>query len=328
MEKIIINIDSLITDNIIRKKYYLALCQINGDAVSTAKILLSSGIIDNILSDETLSSEQYEKCNAISNQLTALIFKNENSICECGTKMEILEDTSEMECPYCFRIVTLTGIVFRKNQLHSQSNNNHIKSNSYMPIKHFNDCIKYIQGTNETTIPDEIIAELRKKLKRDKMLDSQLNCSIIRQYLSECGHINVQKTLKSGATKMKKEKCSIYKNSAPKILWILTDDRPPMLTSDEFKQILYKFNLLIKIHDEHLRLKAEKNNPNRPHYFYFIYKIIDQELINSENQQKFLENIHMQSDSTIAKNDKKFKDICKHLTKRDGIIFKPTILKR
>ena len=318
-------------------EYLLAICKMQtlSDKREYAQLLHTSGIMErarrhfydiaNMHTDESPDAKiNYDKLTDLQNLFISNFFNSNAGICECGTAMEIIEDKSELHCPFCAKIETLSGVIFRKQQLHAQSNNQ-IKSNTYMPGKHFNEWIRNIQGTDDTILPDKLIAKLKAVLARDGIHTREINCSIIRKYLREIKRIKLDEL--DTKNRPKTIQCSKYAAFATKIVEKITSRQGPRLTEGEHRRLLHKFDIIIGIYDRHI--SREMGKTNRPHYPYFIYKLIDQdEQIDDARKRVFRDAIPMQNSTTVSNNDIIFNKICKIIS-RDypdlNIRYKPTI---
>ncbi len=230
-----------------------------------------------------------EKCNKLPLD-DDFIYKNQN-ICSCGKPFKIDSDNSEFVCQ-CGLIEKVHGLVFEVDQFFYQEGNR-TKHQQYEPIKHGMIWMERIEGTENKEIPDEVIIKIKNCIKRDKIWLDDIYCETIRKYLKECNHTE-------------------YNNHASLIRKKITNTSPYKFTDQEKQIIIKKFALVIQVYN---KIKDDNSN-NCPYLPYFFYKIIEHILKSnkdSDRRKYMLSAIHLQSEDTLIKADRKWKLICDEL---------------
>lgn len=220
---------------------------------------------------------------------------------DCKCKMQLLTNTSEIQCNKCGLVKEIRGMVFDEDQLHPEDRQ---KYGSYDPTKHCRFWIERIQAKEFIEIDINVIEQIKKCIVRDNITcKRKITCSRIRRYIKET-------------------KNSAYNEHVPLIRKIITGIAPPQLTDVELQLINNYFAKIIRIFDE---TKPSKKI-NCPYHPYFIYKIIEQMIHpqkggKSTRKCEILSCIHLQSRDTLIENDRIWKPICEKIP---GFIYMPT----
>lgn len=219
-----------------------------------------------------------------------LINKVDYNKCECDNKMDIDANISSMICKKCGLLMEITGAIFEDDQLFYQEGKR-IKHGSYDPAKHCKFWIERIQACENTDIPTDIIDNIKKLIRLDKIKNkNSITCNMIRKYLRQLNN-------------------SKYNEHIPLIHKLITGIMPPQLTDNELQLINIHFDKVINIYDQIKPI----NKTNCPYHPYFIYKIIEQILkpnIHRIRKIQILSYIHLQSRETLIYNDIVWKNIC------------------
>lgn len=206
--------------------------------------------------------------------------------------MEIDEVTSELVCHNCGTIQKLYGEVFADEQFYYQEGQRN-KHGKYDPTKHCKFWIERIQAKENVSIPDEVINQIKRCMRRDNMYVDTLTCETIRGYLKQL-------------------KLTTYNNNVPLIRKLITRKEIPEFTERELKLIYKYFSIVIDVFS---KIKSEDKS-NCPYHPYFIYKIVEQIIYKPEDinrKKEILSSIHLQSRETINDNDKTWFEICEYI---------------
>ena len=227
------------------------------------------------------------------NKLGFAIRRDESEIiydvCDCGSKMIIQSNTSELLCVRCGYTVYLIGSVTEENQLFAQEGNR-VSHGSYDPARHCKFWIERIQAKESTIIPDEYIEKIRKSIKKDRI-------------------DNVKSiTVKQFRAYLKQNNLSKLNDHIPLIKKIITGYIPPQLTYNEQQLLFIYFDKATKTYE---KIKPS-NKKNSLYYPFLIYKILDLIIKEESKKSKLLACIHLQSYDTLIDNDRVWHSICQH----------------
>lgn len=223
-------------------------------------------------------------------------------ICDCGYKMNIVPEISELHCsnPSCGKTTTIVGTVFKYEQSsYSESNRN--KYNGYDPSQHYKIWMDRILGNETKTISEDDIKKIEFIINRDKWDLSTLTCKDIRRILKDS-----------------KVKAQYLNDHTPYLLRRLTGKCPPRLSLHDERKLSYRFDKAMHFYDQ-IVTKGKK-----PYYPYFIYKLIEHEFKDDKDKLRLLDNIHLQSRETVVKNDRCWKIICELADDEEDFVYKPT----
>jgi hypothetical protein len=221
--------------------------------------------------------------------------------CECGGKVELREQ-GDIECPECGRLGREHNLAYCENPQVSETNTT--RKGSFDFIRHLNLWLDCIQAKKNKTFTEEELGKLRDCIDRDGIIDDELDCETIREYLVECN-------------------MTAYNNHAPLLIKKLTNGRviPPQLTEKERRDIRVKFIRIMELFE---MVKVPGEDLNRSYYPYFIYKIFEDYFKDNPEKLKLLDCIHLQSRETVIKNDNKYREICDISTREDNLVYKCT----
>lgn len=210
-------------------------------------------------------------------------------ICDCGNRMIIQSNTSEMICVKCGKITMLLGSVTEESQLFAQEGNR-VAHGSYDPTRHCKFWIERIQAKESTVIPDEYIERIRSSIKKDKLTNlKSITVQQFRMYLKQ-----------NDLTKLN--------DHIPLIKKIITGYIPPQLTHREQQLLFIYFDKATKTYE----IIKPSNKKNSLYYPFLIYKILDLIIENDDKKKGLLGCIHLQSYETLIDNDRIWNSICKH----------------
>lgn len=256
---------------------------------------LESNNIDSvkIYKDILISINQFKKTKLLYN-----INELSYDICDCGTKMTIQTNTSELLCVKCGYINTLVGSVYEDSMFFMQVENRY-QHGKYDPSRHCKFWIERIQAKENTVIDKSVIEKIENCIKKDKIKNTK-NISVkqFRMYL-------------------KQTKLSKLNDHIPLIKKIISGYIPPQLDHKELHLLFNYFDKATKTY-EVIKPKEKKNSL---YYPFLIYKILDLIIDDEEKKNGLLSCIHLQSYETLIDNDKIWKSICEH---NDNFVYKPT----
>ncbi len=219
-------------------------------------------------------------------------------VCDCGTKMSIQPNTSELLCVRCGYIVTLIGSVTEESQLFAQEGNR-VAHGSYDPTRHCKFWIERIQAKESTVIPEQYLEKIKRSIKKDKI--ENLKSISVKQFRSYLKQNNLSK----------------LNDHIPLIKKIITGYIPPQLNHSEQQLLFIYFDKATKTYES---IKPP-NKKNSLYYPFLIYKILDLIIKDDTKKSGLLSCIHLQSYETLIDNDKIWKRICE---KNDCFAYRPT----
>jgi hypothetical protein len=234
--------------------------------------------------------------------------------------MNVFSDVSELRCYKCGVTITLHGTIFDDTQYYNQQGqtSSHKK---YDDKGHYRKHSNEIQAKGNITIVDEHLDQIDKCALRDYTKNGKLRrmdnmrCAQVRRWLKETGRTE-------------------YNRKVPTIRKLITGRHgksivPPQLTVEEdndfladFSQIMIHYVEVVK-DPEILRKIGKSKVHNKPYYPYIIFKIYLKRLHHDKRLWGLLECIHLQSDTTLVRNDIIWEGICKRM-KGSGYKYKPT----
>ncbi len=201
---------------------------------------------------------------------------------DCGIELIIRSDISDLCCTECGYTEKLEGVYIDEVTT--------VKNGPYKSSKHCDDWVSCIFAIEKTNIPEQIIDNILKCMKRDSVRPRQLTCKLVRIYLKE---------LQRQGTK--------YNANAPKIRKIISGIAPPQPTAGEYDQICKMFEV---IDDIFVKIKPD-GYCSRRYYPHFIRKIIEHIYNNRPKvRDAIVEGIHIQEKKTKESHDILWKHIC------------------
>ena len=206
-------------------------------------------------------------------------------VCECGST-EFITDTSSSEeiCTACGRVEYVLGeeLGFKEEQEMEKNT-----SYSYDRKNHFNEWIAQFQAKESTTVPKEVIAELRAEFKKQKIKN-----------LSDITHGKVRSLLK-------KLRLNKYYEHVPYISTVLNGIEPPRMP-----QVLEdKLRLMFGQIQAPFKKNCPPDRKNFLSYSYVLYKFC--ELLSEDEYIKCFP--LLKDKSKIYKHDQIWKKICEDL---------------
>jgi len=235
------------------------------------------------------------------------------NICDvCESDMTVFPESSEMVCnaPDCGRVLMLYGMMFEDNNLYNQ-NNHRSRTKRHDENGHCAKWINKIQANEDFVFPQHVIDSVDKLAVREYTRDGQLRpmynlkCTKVREWL-------------------KILKYSDYYDNAPLLRKIVTGLHgepvvPPRLTLEEQREVLIEYSLCMRIFEklikdpEILRKLNKEKIRNKFYYPDILWRILNVKLKkNDPRRASLLECIHLQSDTTLKRNDIVWKGICDH----------------
>lgn len=240
---------------------------------------------------------------------------------KCTGRMTVHPVDSEMRCDVCGNTVTLEGTVFEDCQFYNQQGRSS-RHKRYDFRKHGAKWLDQLQGNESKTFPEGDIALVNEYMR------NQYSRGGVKRPMTDMTCAGMRECLKTlGLTK--------YNQHVPLLRKIITGLNgkavsPEQLTSRESQLVMAMLTRAMELFEEikeetldHSTGSTEMSN--RPYYPYMMFKII---LIvikgNRARINRILENIHLQSDSTLLKHDVIWKQICDRSRRGDRLVYKPT----
>lgn len=166
-------------------------------------------------------------------------------------------------------------------------------------------CIKWIyriQGKERINIPDALIELLKNKMVNERISIESLDICTLRVMLK-----SIKTSEINGST---------FNPHIVKIKSIITGNVPSSLTIEEEKELISNIDRIIMIFNDIKRNMEDttKHVPYSTYHPYFIYKLIDKMLPQSDSRKtELLSNIYLQKSNTQSKNDKLWKQISERM---------------
>ena len=192
-------------------------------------------------------------------------------------------DTSDLVCDNCGMILaTLISeeLTYREEQETSEK----IVNYSYKRENHFNEWLSQFQAQETTTIPPEVIEQLRNELKKIKVKD-----------LDEITHARVR-------TLLKKLKLNKYYEHVPYITNIISGVKPPSMPQELEERLRIMFKDIQKPFDDN----CPPERKNFLSYSYVLYKFC--ELLSEDKYLKYFP--LLKSKEKLYQQDVIWKKIC------------------
>ena len=196
-------------------------------------------------------------------------------------------DTSELVCDGCGAIIaTLISeeLTYREEQETSEK----IVNYSYKRENHFNEWLSQFQAQETTTIPPEVIEQLRNELKKIKV-----------KVLDEITHARVR-------TLLKKLKLNKYYEHVPYITNIISGIKPPSMPQELEERLRIMFKDIQKPFDDN----CPPERKNFLSYSYVLYKFC--ELLSEDKYLKYFP--LLKSKEKLYQQDVIWKKICEVLS--------------
>lgn len=195
-------------------------------------------------------------------------------------------DTSEMVCDGCGAIVEILiseELTYKEEQETSEK----IVNYSYKRDNHFNEWLSQFQAQETTTIPPEVISQLRNEFKKMKI-----------KSLAEITHARVRALLK-------KLKLNKYYEHVPYITNILSGIKPPKMPKELEEQLRMMFKDIQKPFDDN----CPSDRKNFLSYSYVLYKFC--ELLSEDSYLHYFP--LLKSKEKLHQQDLIWKKICADL---------------
>ena len=168
----------------------------------------------------------------------------------CGGESNVIHchDTSELVCDGCG--VVLTHLISDELTYKEEQETSKIINYSYKRENHFNEWLSQFQAQESTTIPDEVVEQLRGELKKMKI-----------KKMSDITHTKVRGLLK-------KLKYNKYYEHTPYITNLLNGIKPPRMPQRLEERLRMMFIQIQKPFDDN----CPKDRKNFLSYSYVLYK--------------------------------------------------------
>ena len=195
-------------------------------------------------------------------------------------------DTSDLVCDEC-GIIIATLISEELTYREEQETSEKIVNYSYKRENHFNEWLSQFQAQETTTIPPEVIEQLRNELKKIKV-----------KVLDEITHARVR-------TLLKKLKLNKFYEHVPYITNIISGVKPPSMTQELEERLRIMFKDIQKPFDDN----CPPERKNFLSYSYVLYKFC--ELLSEDKYLKYFP--LLKSKEKLYQQDVIWKKICEVL---------------
>lgn len=255
-------------------------------------------------------------------QLPQLEYHENDKCSQCGNLMTLFPEESEMRCDRCGCIEPLYGTLFEDVQCYNQQILC-VKHKKHNPNNH---CIKWLHQ----------LQAKESKVFAPAMIDI-INARAVREFTRE-GVLRSMVDVKCRRVRvwLKETRLAKLNNHAPLVRKIITGLNgpaisPPQLTCEEEQKLLIAFSMAIEIfevisrRDDVLRLFNKTAIHNKIYYPFFLLKLLLYYLRNDSRLHGLIECIHLQSSSTLYKDDILWSLICAEMINRGKKIkYEPT----
>lgn len=205
--------------------------------------------------------------------------------CGMGSNVIHCHDTSELVCDGCG--VVLTRLISDELTYKEEQETSKVINYSYKRENHFNEWLSQFQAQESTTIPDEVIEQLRAELKKMKI-----------KKMSEITHTKVRGLLK-------KLKYNKYYEHTPYITNMLNGIRPPKMPQQLEERLRMMFIQIQKPFDDN----CPKERKNFLSYSYVLYKFC--QLLSEDQYLQYFP--LLKSKEKLYQQDVIWKKICNDL---------------
>jgi ribosomal protein S27E len=194
-------------------------------------------------------------------------------------------EASELVCDGCG--VVLTTLISDELTYKEEQETSKIINYSYKRENHFNEWLSQFQAQESTTIPDEVIEQLKVELKKMKI-----------KKVSEITHAKVRGLLK-------KLKYNKYYEHTPYITNMLNGIKPPKMPQSLEERLRMMFTQIQKPFDDN----CPKDRKNFLSYSYVLYKFV--ELLSEDEYLQYFP--LLKSKEKLYQQDVIWKKICHDL---------------
>lgn len=225
--------------------------------------------------------------------------------CECGMIMSVCDDESYYICSACGKMQHIDGTAFRDEHCFAQDGAKN-RNDNYHVMRHFEEWMPKILGIAEVTIPEELITKIKEVMIKSNILTTELNCKKARALL---------RNPKVKATYLNEHTTYLIKR--------LGGGELPVLTEGEISIIRTKYKIIAELYKT-----IDDSGVNQKYCPYFIYKIIEMFFADNPRVLSVNRYIHLQSWTTLRKNDAILKKIIAKTPPSDGFVFVATDAQR
>lgn len=224
-------------------------------------------------------------------------YGSEATDCICGANNAWARDdeTSFWTCTACGRMRRIEGTAFRDDHTFSQEGVR-ARTSDYHAMRHFEEWLPKIMGTEKFDVDESVIAALRKVMQRDDILPTQLDCRTMRRMLKD-------RTV--NATYLNEHSTLIIKRLGGRV--------PRELSFDDANLIRSKYRIIADLYRT-----IDDDGVNQKYCPYFIYKIIEMFFEDVPHVMHICKYIHLQSDATLNNNDAVLAKIIEKTSPDDG----------
>lgn len=269
---------------------------------------------------ETIRQFQKGYKDVLIPQIIPIIDTDAPDLCpECNEPLQMNTVRSEWCCESeaCGYVVRVDGVIFDDIQMHNQTGSGGGKHKNYIPGGHCDKRLNQIQAEDNKEIPAELIMAVntiaKKAYTKEGVLRDMENmpCDEVRKWLKDLKQIKPELNSTN------------YNDHVALIRKLVTEKNghpvvPPKFTADEKTQIMALFQGAMEVYET---LKQEgvilqesgtkgKKAKNKPFYHYVILQILLMLFTNDNRLSKWVQCIHLQRTTTLARHDENWKKIC------------------
>lgn len=207
--------------------------------VSTTKIVKNGDLLNRYL-------------NITENTPLTIIEHKEKLICECGSEKKIIHSDAQIVCLGCgisefYFDCTTQGLTYEQ-EVNSESTT----SFAYKRINHFNEWLIQFQAKGHTSIPEDILEQIKGELKKERLLDREITQKKIKEIL-------------------KKLKYNKYYENVGIITNIINKKSMSTMEPELEEKLRNMFRMIQEPFDKH----KPKNRSNFLSYSYCLYKFCE-----------------------------------------------------
>ncbi len=236
--------------------------------------------------------------------ITKFISDNDkDDICRCGEPMLIYQEQSEYRCPKCGETKNIEATIFRDDQYFSYDGHK-VNYSGYDSNKHFRFWMDRLQAQEKKEFRQCDLEKIRAYLTTNKIDISKLTCEQMRSILKD-----------------RSLKLSCLNENVPLLIKTFGGVTPPIFDFEEMKKIQAMFDTIMKLYT--IAHSKSSKSSNKSYFPYFIFQIILILFKDNPEKLRFLQYIHLQSDKTMKKNDRRYKKLCEVRTLDHKLVYHP-----
>ncbi len=295
-------------------RYAIALAKASVVGGELDRLIMEGGILD-MLGDivDKLSSSSHPDVMALLGDADidegfAEPVSYASPICEeCGYRLDLSADMLFLLCYSCGDVVDARDL-----NVEMVKHNPRSRVGNFKPNRHFKRWMDHIlareteEELGDSKDPlnlrgEKMIERVREGCNRKRLTAEYMTVEDVRAILKELG-------------------LSKYNDNIPLIIKKITGRAPPSLSEDSYHRVFSMFSMVMEARNGIRR----EGRTNRIYYPYYIYKIMDL-VLDSREERKAMDFIHLHSASTLISNDEEWRLICESIPSLRAR-YQPTIM--